>query len=114
VTDADKTVCDYCEYVREEQFLLDAHEHLFLILEDFEFASLSGKVWEYHVDAKRRKFVLDYVKGHPEYGRIIKVYMKEFSKMGYVLGNMKADAELFRKGRKHLECKCDTHPSSAE
>jgi len=114
VTDADKTACDYCEYVREEQLLLDAHDYLEEALLFFDFAKNHGKYWTYLVDSKRKRFLLDYVNGHERFGILLTVYIKEFNTIGYAIGGLKADAEMFRNGRKQLECKCDTDHSSAE
>ena len=112
--ESNETACDYCAYVREEKLLLEAHDYLVEALKGFEFAKPKGAGWDYVIDAKRKRFILDYVEDHPDYRDILTVYIKEFSSMGVAVGNLKSDARLFRIGRRHMKCKCDTHPSSAE
>ena len=104
--EADKTACDYCAYVREEKLLLDAHDYLMEALKGFEFAKMRGKKWDYVVDAARRRFLLEYVKDHPDYREILTAYIKEFSTMGVAVANLKSDARMFRIGRRHIKCKC--------
>ena len=110
--ESDKTACDYCTYVREEELLAGAHDYLFEALKEFDFAKPRGRTWEYVVDAARRRFLLDYVQDHPVYKDILTTYIKEFNTMGVAVSNLKSDARLFRIGRRHMKCKCDTHHSS--
>lgn len=107
---ANEGVCDRCEYIKEERLLLGAASYLREVLLDFEVRIGNGR------DAPDKNTlwaVSRYVDQHPDYGQLINVYIKDFARLGNAYSALIKDAEFFTNAIKRMECKCDTHPSSA-